>query len=108
VSDPVGARWAELANFLRARRADVHTEDLSLDPFPGRCNTPGLRREEIASAAAASMTWYTWLEQGRPADPSPEVIDAIARALRLDPESHPHLRRLAGLATLSPTTCPTM
>ena len=98
VSDPVAARRAELANFLRARRTDVHPEDLGLDPIPGRRNTPGLRREEVASAAGVSMTWYTWLEQGRPADPSPEVIDAIARALRLDPESHRHLRRLAGLA----------
>ena len=97
VSDPVAARRAELANFLRARRADVHPEDLGLDPFPGRRNTPGLRREEVASAAGVSMTWYTWLEQGRPADPSPEVIDAIARALCLDAESHRHLRRLAGL-----------
>ena len=97
VSDPAAARRAELASFLRARRADVHPEDLGLDPFPGRRNTPGLRREEVASAAGVSMTWYTWLEQGRPADPSPQVIDAIARALCLDAESHRHLRRLAGL-----------
>ena len=52
------------------------------------------------------MTWYTWLEQGRPADPSPQVIDAIARALCLDPESHRHLRRLAGLATPEPDHMP--
>ena len=106
VSDPAAARRAELANFLRARRADVHPEDLGLDPFPGRRNTPGLRREEVASAAGVSMTWYTWLEQGRPADPSPEVIDAIARALCLDAESHRHLRRLAGLATPEPDQMP--
>lgn len=106
VSDPVAARRAELATFLRARRADVRPEDLGLDPFPGRRNTPGLRREEVASAAGVSMTWYTWLEQGRPADPSPQVIDAIARALCLDAESHRHLRRLAGLTTPEPDHMP--
>ncbi|MDA8284787.1 MAG: helix-turn-helix transcriptional regulator [Actinomycetota bacterium] len=97
-SDPAAARRAELAAFLRARRADVRPEDLGIDPLPGRRNTPGLRREEVAAAAGVSVAWYTWLEQGRPADPSPEVMDAIARVLRLDPESHRHLRRLAGLA----------
>ena len=106
VSDPAAARRAELASFLRARRADVHPEDLGLDPFPGRRNTPGLRREEVASAAGVSMTWYTWLEQGRPADPSPQVIDAIARALCLDAESHRHLRRLAGLIAPEPDQMP--
>ena len=106
VSDPVAARRAELASFLRARRADVHPDDLGLDPIPGRRNTPGLRREEVASAAGVSMTWYTWLEQGRPADPSPQVIDAIARALCLDAESHRHLRRLAGLIAPEPDQMP--
>ncbi len=96
-SDPAAARRAELAAFLRARRADVRP-DLGIDTLPGRRNTPGLRREEVAAAAGVSVAWYTWLEQGRPADPSPEVMDAIARVLHLDPESHRHLRRLAGLA----------
>ena len=98
VSDPAAARRAELAAFLRARRADVRPEALGIDPLPGRRNTPGLRREELAAAAGVSVGWYTWLEQGRPADPSPQVIDALARALKLDPESHRHLRHLAGLA----------
>ena len=96
-SDSAAARRAELAAFLRARRADLRPEDAGIDAAPGRRNTPGLRREEVAVAAGVSVGWYTWLEQGRRADPSPEVIDAIARVLRLDAESHRHLRRLAGL-----------
>lgn len=98
VSDPATARRAELAAFLRARRRDVRPEEAGIEPLPGRRNTPGLRREELAVAAGVSVGWYTWLEQGRPADPSPDVIDAIARVLRLDPESHRHLRRLAAPA----------
>ena len=98
VSDPAAARRAELAAFLRARRRAVRPEEVGLDPLPGRRNTPGLRREELAAAAGVSVAWYTWLEQGRPADPSPQVIDAVARVLRFDHESHRHLRRLAGLA----------
>ena len=96
-SDPAKERRAELAEFLRARRADLHPGDLGLDSYSLRRNTPGLRREEVAAAAVVSLTWYTRLEQGQPGMPSIQVIDAIARTLRLDEESHRHLRRLAGL-----------
>ncbi|MHB1510553.1 MAG: helix-turn-helix transcriptional regulator [Acidimicrobiales bacterium] len=106
VSDPVTARRAELADFLRARRADLHPEDLGLESFPVRRNTPGLRREEVAAAAGVSLAWYASLEQGRPGDPSLQVIDTIARTLRLDDESHRHLRRLAGLAVPEPDQTP--
>jgi len=105
-SDPAAARRAELAAFIRARRADLRPEDLGLNPLPRRRGTPGLRREEVAAAAGVSLTWYTWLEQGRPADPSSQVIDALARTLRLDTESHRHLRRLAGLAAPEPDHMP--
>ena len=105
-SDPVASRRAELAAFLRARRAELHPEDLGLYPVASRRNTPGLRREEVAQLSGVSVTWYTWLEQGRPADPSRQVIDAIARALRLDAESHRHLRRLAGLIAPEPDHMP--
>jgi transcriptional regulator with XRE-family HTH domain len=62
-----------------------------------RRRTPGLRREEVAQRAGVGITWYTWLEQGRPIHPSGQVIDAIARALLLDSHEHEHLRRLCGL-----------
>lgn len=105
-SDPAASRRTELAAFLRARRAELHPEDLGLHPLPGRRNTPGLRREEVALLAGVSVTWYTWLEQARPVEPSGQVIDALARAFRLDDESHRHLRILAGLAIPEPDQMP--
>ncbi|WP_329412668.1 helix-turn-helix transcriptional regulator [Nocardia vinacea] len=91
---------AELAAFLRAQRSRLRPTDVGLLPDlePGRRRTPGLRREEVAELAGVSLTWYTWLEQGRKIAASPQVVDALARALRLDAGQHRHLRRLAGLA----------
>jgi transcriptional regulator with XRE-family HTH domain len=93
------ARHAELAAFLRAHRARLQPADLGLPPDsqPGRRRTPGLRREEVAELAGVSVTWYTWLEQGRNISASEQVIDALARALRLDSDQRRHLRGLAGL-----------
>jgi transcriptional regulator with XRE-family HTH domain len=59
---------------------------------------PGLRREEVALLAEMSITYYIRLEQGRDRRPSANVVDALARALRLDDAGDHHLRRLAGLA----------
>ena len=88
------ARRRELASFLRARRERLRPADLDL-PAAGHRRTPGLRREEVAQLAGVSVTWYTWLEQGRDISASPQVIDAIARALLLDRDDHRHLRDLA-------------
>jgi transcriptional regulator with XRE-family HTH domain len=69
-----------LGGFLRDRRA-------RLPPGPGaasRRRTPGLRREEVAARAGVSVTWYTWLEQGRGGPPSDEVLERLACALELD------------------------
>jgi transcriptional regulator with XRE-family HTH domain len=69
-----------LGDFLRDRR-----ERLSPGPgAPSRRRTPGLRREEVATRAGVSVTWYTWLEQGRGGPPSEEVLERLARALELD------------------------
>jgi transcriptional regulator with XRE-family HTH domain len=89
-------RRAELATFLRARRERLAPEDLGLPPGPRR-RTPGLRREEVAQLAGVGVTWYTWLEQGRPINASTHVLDAIARTLHLDRDEHDHLYRLAGV-----------
>ncbi|MEV4208095.1 helix-turn-helix transcriptional regulator [Nocardia salmonicida] len=91
---------AELADFLKAHRSRLQPADVGLpaDLIPGRRRTPGLRREEVAELAGVSLTWYTWLEQGRKIAASPQVVDALARALRLEPVQHRQLRRLAGLA----------
>ena len=64
-------------------------------PAGDRRRTPGLRREEVAQLAGVSMSWYTWLEQGRDMRPSPSVLDAIARVLRLDAGERAHLFHLA-------------
>jgi transcriptional regulator with XRE-family HTH domain len=60
-----------------------------------RRRTPGLRREEVAQLAGVGITWYTWLEQGRPINVSSQVLDAVARTLFLDAAERDHLYRLA-------------
>jgi len=87
-------RRAALGGFLRARRARLSPEDVGLPPGPRR-RTPGLRREEVALLAGVGITWYTWLEQGRPINASGQVLDAVARTLRLDRAEREHLYRLA-------------
>jgi transcriptional regulator with XRE-family HTH domain len=91
------ARRAELGAFLRARRAAVKPGDVGLPEGTSRRRTPGLRREEVAQLAGVGIAWYTWLEQGRVLATSPQVIDAVARALLLTHEEHAHLRALANL-----------
>ncbi|MEU3014416.1 helix-turn-helix transcriptional regulator [Nocardia asteroides] len=93
-------RRAELAEFLKAHRSRLQPSDVGLpmDLIPGRRRTPGLRREEVADLSGISLSWYTWLEQGRKIAASPQVVDALARALRLDSAQHRQLRRLAGFA----------
>jgi len=89
-----GSRRSDLAEFLRSRRARLSPGDVGLAPGLRR-RTPGLRREEVAQLAGVGVTWYTWLEQGRPINVSVQVLDAIARTLRLDPAERAHLYRLA-------------
>ncbi len=92
-------RRAELGEFLRARREALQPDDVGL-PQRGRRRTPGLRREEIALLAGVSVTWYTWLEQGRRINASRDVLVALARALLLDDAGRSHLLALASGATL--------
>ena len=82
-----------LGDFLRARRTDARLQD-SAHAASGRRRTTGLRREEVAAAAAISADYYTRLEQGRENHPSDAVLDALARALRLDADATDHLHRL--------------
>ncbi|WP_457028196.1 helix-turn-helix transcriptional regulator [Kitasatospora sp. P5_F3] len=93
----------ELSDFLRTRRARLTPEQVGLAPGVRR-RTPGLRREELALLAGVGVTWYTWLEQGRRINPSPEVLGSLARTLRLDRAETSYLFQLAGGAT---TTEPT-
>jgi transcriptional regulator with XRE-family HTH domain len=99
------ARRAELAGFLRSRRERVSPADVGIAPGTRR-RTPGLRREEVAQLAGVGITWYTWLEQGRPINASVQVLDAIAGVLRLGSSERWHLYRLAevpGVPTPSST-----
>jgi transcriptional regulator with XRE-family HTH domain len=83
-------RRSELADFLRGRRASLKPEDVGL-PGGGRRRTPGLRREEVAQLAGVGATWYTWLEQGRDVRASLEVLEGLARALRMSQAERTHL-----------------
>ncbi|MCF3132622.1 helix-turn-helix transcriptional regulator [Streptomyces olivochromogenes] len=88
-------RRAELSEFLRTRRARLKPEDVGLPDFGRRRRVPGLRREELAQLAGVSVAYYTRLEQGNGRNVSVEVLDSIARALRLTDAEHAHLTHLA-------------
>jgi transcriptional regulator with XRE-family HTH domain len=90
-----------LGDYLRARRELVRPEDLNLRTV-GRRRVPGLRREELAILAGISSDYYLRLEQGRDHHPSPQVLDAIARALRLDEDATAHLHSLSHASAARP------
>lgn len=87
-------RRAELADFLKTRRARLHPEQFGL-PDAGRRRTPGLRREEVAQLAGVGVSWYTWLEQGRAITVSDPVVESLVQVLQLNPEERRHLFLLA-------------
>lgn len=95
----------DLGTFLRARRATVQPSDVGLRSF-GTRRVAGLRREEVAMLAGMSVDYLTRLEQGREKSPSPAVLNALVRALRLDHDAATHLFRLAGLAPVPPQPAP--
>lgn len=88
-------RRAELGEFLRSRRARLRPEEVGLIDHGARRRVPGLRREELAMLAGVSVDHYVRLEQGRTLHFSESVLDAVARALRLNPLEREHFYRLA-------------
>jgi transcriptional regulator with XRE-family HTH domain len=96
-------RHSALAEFLRTRRERITPDDVGL-PAGGRRRTPGLRREEVAQLAGVGVTWYTWLEQGRKINVSVQVLEAVARTLRMDSQERWHLFELAGVALVPPAS----
>ncbi|MFD7639714.1 helix-turn-helix domain-containing protein [Kitasatospora sp. NPDC059795] len=86
---------ADLGEFLRSRRALLQPQDVGLNATESRRRVPGLRREELALLAGVSVAYYTRLEQGQSVNASDGVLDAVARALRLDGDEHAHLHALA-------------
>ncbi|MEU8028397.1 helix-turn-helix domain-containing protein [Streptomyces sp. NPDC049099] len=93
------ARGTELGRYLKARRAQVRPEDVGLPVGAGLRRTPGLRREELAALAGVSVDYYIRLERGRETNPSPAVVDAIGRALRLRGDGYERLHELVELAS---------
>ncbi|WP_341351722.1 helix-turn-helix transcriptional regulator [Streptosporangium minutum] len=99
------SRRDQLKEFLRAKREALRPADVGM-PDAGRRRTPGLRREKVAVLAGVGVSWYTWLEQGRDIKVSGAVLDAVARALRLDEAERAHLYVLAGLNPPDPAGQP--
>ena len=87
----------ELGACLRSWRDRLQPADAGL-PAGRQRRVPGLRREEVAGLAGVSVDYLTRLEQGRAERPSPSVLEALARALRLTDDERAHLFRLAGHA----------
>lgn len=86
---------AELAEYLRARRAKIKPAEVGL-PEGGRRRTPGLRRQEVAQLAGMSIEYYIRLEQARGPRPSRQILSALSRALMLGIDERAHLFHLAG------------
>ncbi|MFC8716069.1 helix-turn-helix transcriptional regulator [Kitasatospora sp. NPDC057198] len=84
-----------LADFLRRSRERLRPQDAGLPAGPRR-RTPGLRREELAQLAGVSADYVMRLEQARSSQPSPQLLAALARALRLSTDERDHLHLLAG------------
>ncbi|WP_101950703.1 helix-turn-helix transcriptional regulator [Mycobacterium sp. 3519A] len=86
---------AELREFLRTRRARLSVDDVEVGGTGRTRRVPGLRREEVAQLAGVSVDYYSRLEQGRHLNVSDEVLDAVARALRLDDTERAYLFEIA-------------
>ncbi|GHJ54198.1 transcriptional regulator [Nonomuraea sp. TT08I-71] len=99
------SKAGRLGEYLRAKRELIGPADVGL-PSHGRRRVPGLRREEVALLAGISADYYLRLEQGRDRHPSDQVLDALARALRLDADATAHLHQLARPAPRRPARRP--
>ncbi|MEU7881724.1 helix-turn-helix transcriptional regulator [Microbispora bryophytorum] len=96
---------SEFGQAVRRWRDRVSPEAAGL-PLGGQRRAPGLRREELALLAGISVDYVTRLEQGRATNPSDQVVEALARALRLSDDERAHLFRLGGLQPPGPGTVP--
>ncbi|MGV8882670.1 MAG: helix-turn-helix domain-containing protein [Rhodoglobus sp.] len=96
---------SEFASVLRSWRERVRPADVGLPAGAGR-RTAGLRREELAALAGISVDYIVRLEQGRALNPSPQLLRALAIALRLTDDERDHLYRVAGAAPPSAGVVP--
>ena len=79
-----------LIDFLKGCRARLSPAQVGL-PDTNRRRTPGLRREDVAALAGVSVTWYTWLEQGRRIQVSADVLERICSTLRMSADEREYL-----------------
>ncbi|WP_236575328.1 helix-turn-helix transcriptional regulator [Paenibacillus sp. USDA918EY] len=96
-------RRKQLADFLRSRRLRLSPREAGLPVGTSRRRTTGLRREEVASLSGISLPWYTALEQGRDIRVSEQVLESLARTLRLSSDERNHLLVLANPSSLPQT-----
>ena len=94
-------RQTEIRDFLMSRRARISPEEAGLPAYGGVRRVPGLRREEVAQAAAISVDYYNRLERGKVTGASPEVLASIARTLQLNDAERDYL---FGLFQTSPAS----
>jgi transcriptional regulator with XRE-family HTH domain len=94
----VPSQRSDIGEFLRSRRARIQPADAGLRVYGERRRVPGPRREELAQLAGISADYYVRLEQGRLDNVSDEILDAVARVLRLTRAERDHLYELAGRA----------
>src|SRR5512146_1634846 len=80
----------QLIDFLKGCRARLTPAQVGL-PDTNRRRTPGLRREDVAALAGVSVTWYTWLEQGRNIQVSADVLERISQTLRMSADEREYL-----------------
>jgi transcriptional regulator with XRE-family HTH domain len=86
----MAARREQVKEFLKSCRARLAPADVGLRG-PTRRRTPGLRREDVAALAGVSVTWYTWLEQGRDINVSADVLERVSSSLRLSGDERDYL-----------------
>jgi transcriptional regulator with XRE-family HTH domain len=92
----------QLIDFLKGCRARLTPTQVGL-PDTNRRRTPGLRREDVAALAGVSVTWYTWLEQGRDIQVSADVLERISTTLRMSPDEREYLFALVQHRPAPPT-----
>src|SRR2546423_3415367 len=95
---------SELREFLTSRRARITPQQVGLPNYGGRRRVPGLRRDELANLAGVSVEYYTKLERGNAQGVSDSVLEALARALRLDDAERAHLFDLAHTSSTTART----
>ncbi len=96
----------QLIDFLKGCRARLTPTQVGL-PDTNRRRTPGLRREDVAALAGVSVTWYTWLEQGRDIQVSADVLERISTTLRMSPDEREYLFALVQHRPAPPTAART-